>query len=137
MLAAVGLSLQANASSTESTLNGDGSSIANSLAPSGFFTADAVSDNSYLFVMGPSFSAGNVSSPMMDASVAVPGTVQLNGNPVQDFSAIAASSTDYNNNPNGTETIKTLPEPTTLAMTTLGGLSALIFARHFRKSSRA
>jgi len=50
VLAAVGLSLQANAAS-ESTLNGDGSSIANSLAPGGFYNANAASD-SYLSVMG-------------------------------------------------------------------------------------
>jgi hypothetical protein len=60
----------------------------------------------------------------------------MNGNSMQDFSAIAASSTDYNNNL-GTETIKILPEPTTLALTTLGGLSALVFTRRFRKSHRA
>jgi len=128
VLAAVGLSLQANAAS-ESTLNGDGSSIANSLAPGGFYNANAASD-SYLSVMGSSLGAGTVSGSIMDASVVVPGS------PIQNFSAIAASSADFNNNP-GTETIKTLPEPTTLALTTLGGLSALIFTRHFRKSFRA
>lgn len=128
VLAAVGLSLQANAAS-ESTLNGDGSSIANSLAPSGFDNANAAGETSYLSVMGSSLGAGTVSGPIMDASVVVPGTA--NGSPIQNFSAIAASSTDFNP---GTETIKTLPEPTTLALTTLGGLSVLIFTRHFRKS---
>jgi len=132
VLAAVGLSLQANAAS-ESTLNGDGSSIANSLAPN-VFNANAADDTSYLSVMGSSLGTGNVSGPIMDASVVVPGNA--NGSSIQNFSAIAASSTDFNNNP-GTETIKTLPEPTTLALTTLGGLSALIFTRHFRKSRRA
>jgi len=133
VLAAVGLSLQATAASG-STLNGDGSSIANSLAPNGFYNANAAGDTSYLSVMGSSLGAGTVSGPIMDASVVVPGAA--NGSPIQNFSAIAASSTDFNNNP-GTETIKTLPEPTTLALTTLGGLSALIFTRHFRKSRRA
>jgi hypothetical protein len=118
VLAVVGLSLQANAASNESILNGSGSSIANSLAPSGYFKADAVSDTSYLAVMAPSLSGGNVSAP------------------IQNFSAIAANSTIYNNSV-GAETIKVLPEPTTLALTTLGGLSALVFTRHFRKSRRA
>jgi hypothetical protein len=127
MLAAVGLSLQAMAASSESTLNGDGSSIANSLAPSGFFNADSANDASYLVALAPGLS---------DDSVVASGTVQMNGNPMQDFSAIAASSTDYNNNI-GADTIKILPEPTTLALTTLGGLSALVFTRHFRKSRRA
>lgn len=126
MLAAVGISLQANASSTESTLNGEGSSIANSLAPGGFFNADVVNDTSSLAALAPGLSGD---------SVVVSGPAQMNGNPMQDFSAMAANSTTYNNNL-GTETIKTLPEPTTLALTTLGGLSALVFARHFRKSSR-
>jgi hypothetical protein len=127
MLGAVGMSLQAMAASSENALNGEGSSLANSMAPSGFFNADAVNDTSYLAVIAPGFSGD---------SVVTSGAFQMNGNPMQDFSAIAASSTDFNNNI-GTETIKVLPEPTTLALTTLGGLSALVFTRHFRKSGRA
>jgi hypothetical protein len=119
MLAVVGLSLQANAASNVSTLNGDGSSIANSLAPSGIFNAGAVSsDTSYLTTMAPSLSGGSVVSA-----------------PIQNFSATVANSTSYNDSI-GAQTIKVGPEPTTLALTTLGGLSALVFTRHFRKSHR-
>src|SRR5277367_2726184 len=107
MLAAVGMSLQAMAASNESTLNGAGSSIANSLAPSGFFNADAVNDTSYLGALAPGLNGD---------SVVASGTIQMNGNPMQDFSAIAASSTEYKNT-FGDQTIKTLPEPTTLALT--------------------
>jgi len=127
MLAAISMSLHAMAASSESTFNGGGSSIANSLTPSGSFNADSVNDTSYLAAIVPGLSGDSV-----EAS----GTIQMNGNSMQDFSAIAASSTDYNNNL-GTETIKILPEPTTLALTTLGGLSALVFTRRFRKSHRA
>jgi hypothetical protein len=118
MLAALGLSVQANYG-------------ADSLAPSGYLNAGLGSD---LAAMGPNSVVGGAVGSM-DANVMTSGSAPIFNNPGQSFVAAVPGSIQ-NNIPAGPEPL-VIPEPTTLALTSFGGLTALICMRRFGKNNRA
>jgi len=127
MLAAIGLSVQPNYA-------------ADSLSPSGYLNAGAGSDlgTSYLSTTTPSSIIGGPASSM-DLNALTLGSAPFLNNPSQSFAASAPSGFQ-NSIPGGAQPLTiapVIPEPSTLALTCVGGLTALVFMRRFGRTNRA